>query len=199
MTTLKDHKYFFILSLFFMFDLTRTASAQTFRSVLTHDSLLKVNLTASMDTLKTSDTLEVKVELTNAGTEDILILGNLWLKRNSNLFNAILHILDEHLKEVESPKTSAESLCIIPAMESPPSTILLSSGQFWGLTLIFNANDFPKSGIYYLYLNYIGCSQAFIKKLIKEGLFKQSDLHAPMKEYWYGEIRSNKIRFVVKK
>lgn len=169
-----------------------TALSQTWNSVFSHDTLVKVTLIPSKDSIRISDTLEVKVEILNAGSFPVHILSRLWFEEPSNV---ISHLTDKNGKKIKLGG-GEEGL---PAMLSAPSTLFLFAGEFWGSTLFFGANNFPKPGVYFLELTYQGCSKEFIKALIKRQMLKRSDLSAPADKFWHGEVRSNKIKVVVKK
>ncbi len=176
---------------------------QTWESIMSHDTLLKIEISSARDSIRISDPFEIKVELQNVGKEEIAILSQLWLNGISNTKMEVTDALGKEVKNVWGPKFDEQGYKSDTgytfAPDFPPSNLLLNPGEFWGATLFFEENRLPKPGIYYFQITYFGYTPQFIRRLIKEGFIRRSDLLYPSKRYWHGEIKSNRIKIIVRK
>ncbi len=190
-------------SFLILFFLVQAGHSQTWQSIMLHDTLLKVELSTSKKAIHLSDPFEIEVKLLNAGKAEIVILSQLWLEGISNTRLEVTDNSGKEIKGVWGPKFDERGYIndtgYTFAPDFPPSNLLLNPSEFWGTKLFFDASRLPKPGVYYFQITYFGCSPNFIKRLIKEDFIRKSDIRYPLKKYWSGEVKSNKMKIIVKK
>lgn len=153
---------------------------------------IQVILVPSKDTISATDTLTIRVIIQNTGGFN-LILADRW-----DNYNVSFSYTDENGKDIGY--LGDENGPHLFLVRNPrPSSLILGWDQFWGFNLVFLGKTFPKPGTYYIQVTYWGTSPELIKHLIENGHIKRSTIDAPMNKYWHGEVKSNKIKIVVKK
>jgi len=193
----KSAKLFVVQMLFIVLTASLIRAGEKWDFIELENTSVQAVLLPSKDTISATDTLIVRVTILNTGGLN-LILADIWEDDSQNVS---FSYTDEQGQDINflSEIPGYNVFHCIKIRNPWASSLILGPGQFWGFTLEFFGRTFPKSGTYYFQVTYRGASPGFIKGLIESRRIERSKVEAPFNKYWHGEVKSNKIKIVVKK